>query len=202
VRNAEKAGASLVVVVDERVEDVTGVIMSDDGTGTGIRIPSMLIGKDSGKILEDFVMENDGATLTADFTIPATDGALEIELWYSSNNNPALNFIKEFEKYAHDLAGHINFTPRFVTWSCPECTIEFKQSECLVNGKYCAPNHAFSLFTQEKGRDILVEDLRQMCLHSLLSDQNNEKVWWDYMRYVHSRCYGLITEDCSREGHK
>jgi hypothetical protein len=76
VRNAEKAGASLVVVVDDTVEDVTGVIMSDDGTGTGIRIPSLLIGKDSGKILEDFVMNNDGATLTADFTIPATEGAV------------------------------------------------------------------------------------------------------------------------------
>ena len=46
VRNAERAGASLLVVVDNNLEDVKNVIMGDDGTGTGIRIPSMLIGKE------------------------------------------------------------------------------------------------------------------------------------------------------------
>ena len=56
VRNAERAGASLVVVFDDRVENITNVIMGDDGTGTGIRIPSMLIGKDSGKILKEFAI--------------------------------------------------------------------------------------------------------------------------------------------------
>jgi len=48
VRNAERAGASLLVVVDSKVENITNVIMGDDGTGTGIRIPSMLIGKSDG----------------------------------------------------------------------------------------------------------------------------------------------------------
>ena len=54
VRNAERAGASLVVVIDNKVENVTNVIMGDDGTGVGIRIPSMLIGKTDGEILKDF----------------------------------------------------------------------------------------------------------------------------------------------------
>jgi hypothetical protein len=31
-------------VVDNRTEDITNVVMGDDGTGTGIRVPSMLIG--------------------------------------------------------------------------------------------------------------------------------------------------------------
>jgi hypothetical protein len=48
VRNAERAGASLVVVIDNKVENITNVIMGDDGTGVGIRIPSMLIGKSDG----------------------------------------------------------------------------------------------------------------------------------------------------------
>ena len=54
VRNAERAGASLVVVVDNKVENVTNVIMGDDGTGSGIRIPAMLIGKSDGQILKDY----------------------------------------------------------------------------------------------------------------------------------------------------
>ena len=33
------------IVVDNSNEDIKNVIMSDDGTGAGIRIPSMLISK-------------------------------------------------------------------------------------------------------------------------------------------------------------
>jgi hypothetical protein len=142
VRNAERAGASLVVVIDDREEIITNVIMGDDGTGTGIRIPSMLIGKDSGKILKDFAVTSDStATLSAEFTLANPHSYSEVELWYSSNNVLALDFIKEFDKYQHQLADYVHFTPRFVTWGCPACTPEFKKEECFGNGKYCAPNH-------------------------------------------------------------
>ena len=100
VRNAERAGASLVVVIDDRDENITNVIMGDDGTGTGIRIPSMLIGKDSGKILKDFAVTSDSqATLSAEFTLANPNNFSDVELWYSSNNVLALDFIKEFDKY-------------------------------------------------------------------------------------------------------
>ena len=56
VRNAERAGASLLVVVDNKVENVTNVIMGDDGTGTGLRIPAMLIGKTDGETLIEFAL--------------------------------------------------------------------------------------------------------------------------------------------------
>jgi hypothetical protein len=55
VRNIERAGGSLAVIIDDSFEDVNKVIMSDDGTGTGIRIPAMLIGKKEGQILKDFL---------------------------------------------------------------------------------------------------------------------------------------------------
>lgn len=108
VRNAERAGASLVVVVDDREENITNVIMGDDGTGTGIRIPSMLIGKDSGKILKDFTVTSDNAaTLLAEFTMQNPDNFSVIEFWYSSNNVLALDFIKEFNQYIPGLSSHI-----------------------------------------------------------------------------------------------
>lgn len=69
VRNAERAGASLVIVVDDRSENITNVIMGDDGTGSGIRIPSMLIGKESGELLEMYMKVSDGATLSAEFLL-------------------------------------------------------------------------------------------------------------------------------------
>ena len=100
VRNAERAGASLVVVIDNVYENITNVIMGDDGTGTGIRIPSMLIGKEDGAILRDFAKLKIGATLSAEFAVKALMDKVEIELWFSSNNKEALTFIKEFDEYA------------------------------------------------------------------------------------------------------
>ncbi len=55
VRNIERAGGSLAVIINDTPEDINKVIMSDDGTGTGIRIPAMLIGKKEGQILKDFL---------------------------------------------------------------------------------------------------------------------------------------------------
>ena len=102
VRNAERAGASLVVVIDDREENITNVIMGDDGTGMGIRIPAMLIGKDTGKILKDFAVTSDTkVTLSAEFTIQNPHNYSDVELWYSSGNVLALDFIKEFDKYRH-----------------------------------------------------------------------------------------------------
>ena len=110
VRNAERAGASLVVVIDDREENISNVIMGDDGTGMGIRIPSMLIGKDSGKILKDFaVMSDSKATLSAEFSIKNEHDYSMMEFWYSSNNVLALDFLKEFDDYRHQLGSWLVF---------------------------------------------------------------------------------------------
>lgn len=51
----ENAGAAVAIIYDSTEEDVENIVMSDDGTGGGIRIPSMLIGKTDGKKLVDFI---------------------------------------------------------------------------------------------------------------------------------------------------
>ena len=55
IRNMENIGVAVGIIIDNNEEDVDNVIMSDDGTGGGIRIPSMLIGKTDGKKLLDFL---------------------------------------------------------------------------------------------------------------------------------------------------
>jgi hypothetical protein len=49
VRNMENIGIAAGIVVDNHNENITQILMSDDGTGGGIRIPSMLIGKVDGE---------------------------------------------------------------------------------------------------------------------------------------------------------
>jgi len=53
VRNMENAGVAVGIVVDNTNEDVDSIVMSDDGSGSGIRIPSMLISRrDGDKIIK------------------------------------------------------------------------------------------------------------------------------------------------------
>jgi len=51
----ENIGVAVAIIIDDNEEDIDGVIMSDDGTGGGIRIPSMLIGKTDGRKLIDYL---------------------------------------------------------------------------------------------------------------------------------------------------
>ncbi len=43
VRNLESIGVAVVIIVDDSNEPIENIVMSDDGTGGGIRIPSMLV---------------------------------------------------------------------------------------------------------------------------------------------------------------
>jgi len=55
VRNIEKAGASMAIVIDNSDESVDRIHMRDDGTGLGIRIPSLLISKRDGNRLVKYL---------------------------------------------------------------------------------------------------------------------------------------------------
>jgi E3 ubiquitin-protein ligase RNF13 len=55
VRNIEHAGGKLGIIVDEvDNEQMDSIIMVDDGTGNGIRIPSIMINKKEGEIVIDY----------------------------------------------------------------------------------------------------------------------------------------------------
>jgi hypothetical protein len=70
IRNCEHAGARLVLVIDDKEEDIENVILVDDGNGAGIRIPSMLIGKKDGEVIKDFLLvKNQHIALLASFEL-------------------------------------------------------------------------------------------------------------------------------------
>lgn len=121
------------------------------------------------------------------------------ELWYTSTNDKSLDFIKNFKEEHYNFGSNVNFRPRIVTWSCIQCETDFKKKECVSNGRYCAMNHKS---TYIQGKDIIMEDLREICLHQILLKENNEQQWWEYMKYVHRMCYEEVNEDCSKMAHK
>jgi hypothetical protein len=73
--------------------------------------------------------------------------------------------------------------------------------DCYGGGKYCAVeknDEGYKL----KGRQIIMEDLRQKCLYKRYYNATATRhVWWDYMNYVHKTCHNSITEECSFNAH-
>lgn len=142
------------------------------------------------------------ATLSAEFSVKQLVDQVEVEFFFSSNNKEAQTFIKEFSNYASKLGNSIHFKPRYVTWACPNCDSSYIEEECYSNGAYCAPNHVKDTFNQVKGQSILLEELREMCLHKMTDDMGNTTIWWEYMKYAHMECYNFIGTKCSKEGLK
>jgi hypothetical protein len=131
-------GGALAIIVDPMEEDISDIILSDDGTGAGIRIPAMMINKHDGKILKDYLKISE-CSLRAEFlTEQSKSNKVDATFWYSAGDDKALDFIKNVAEYIEPIVGQVNFKPKFVTWSCPHCDSTYKRKNCVSDGKYCA----------------------------------------------------------------
>lgn len=191
----EDVSISVGIIFDSTEEAVENIIMSDDGTGDGILIPGVLITKEAGEKLFNFMEkqtpeEYSQDVLSITFSLPHDDGRVEYDLWYTSSDDRALDFLMDFFEYANGLEDDALYTPRFVFWECINCDKETLDKHCWGNGKYCAVDS-----TNEKhtGRDIMLEDLREKCINK----NEGFKMYWLYMGYVHRVCGGYINTECS-----
>lgn len=132
----------------------------------------------------------------ASFDLPHPDNRVEYDFWYTTANDEALDFLRNFGDYHKRFEKDVYFTPRFVSWSCPTCEEDFKKKHCLSDGKYCAFQFGNENHT---GREILYENIREKCLHDMLRIDNKENLWWDYVKYAHINCRADINEDCSKK---
>ena len=211
-RNIARAGGKVALIIDTKKDIGKDLIMSDDGTGAGIRIPGILVGKSQGKKLEDYMLtasSDDIAKIKIgiEFVIPKTDVAT-VEMWYSSSDDRSLDFIVNTGEHLKGMLKNINFQPHFVSWPCPKCDQSFKEENCLSDGKYCALQHdkqiwhtgTVNLKTNLSGKNILMENLRQFCLYVKLSEDNRGHEFFEYVKTVHEICGSRISQDCHQMG--
>ena len=159
-------GGALAIIIDPLVEDISEIILSDDGTGTGIRIPAMMINKYDGKILTEYLKKDPQVSLFAEFIMETQkNNKVDAAFWYSSGDDKALDFVKNMADYIEPITKEVNFQPKFVSWACPHCDSEYKRKNCVSDGKYCAMQTAFN--NDMNGVDIIMENLRQHCVYNL-----------------------------------
>lgn len=202
---AQQAGAAAVLVadsIDEPLITMDSPEESSDADGfiEKLEIPSVLIRREFGDSLKESLKKGDEVVVKLDWSesIPNPDGRVEYEFWTNSNDEcgvrckEQMDFVKDFKGHAQILekGGYTLFTPHYITWYCPDAFLKSRQckSQCINQGRYCAPDPEQDFGEGYEGKDVVFENLRQLCVHKVAKDENKSWVWWDFVTDFHIRC--------------
>lgn len=171
-----------------------------DGFIEKLTIPSVLIEKSFGDSLREGFKKGKNIVLKLDWreSVPHPDQRVEYELWTNSNDecgarcDEQMDFVKNFKGHAQILekGGFTAFTPHYITWFCPFQFVNSPQckSQCINHGRYCAPDPEKNFREGYEGKDVVFENLRQLCVHRVANESSRSWVWWDYVTDFHARC--------------
>lgn len=209
VRNIQHAGGTVAIVIDNKEnEEMDDILMVDDGTGNGITIPAMMISHEHGLKILKYMVDGDedehtnnstNVSLMAAFDIRHPDNRVEWDLWFSSNEEIALNFLKNYREFHEKLGNQTLFTPHYTFTDFPRSMQNKMEDDCLSKGKYCIISQKSN--DKRAGRDVLYEDLRQICLFNKMSEKGTPERWWDYIIQAHTDCQTNLNEACSENTH-
>ena len=124
VRNVEKAGANAALIGDNEYERSETMILSDDGSGHSINIPSFLIRKKTSDHFKDY--KDNGSRLIVKIGIETalTNNTVTVDLWYSSEFDLTEGILSGFKKIIPKFEDKVIFNPRIKTKSCSYCSRE------------------------------------------------------------------------------
>ncbi|KAF0913663.1 hypothetical protein E2562_023763 [Oryza meyeriana var. granulata] len=201
--NAQNAGAAAILVVDNKLEPLITMDNPDDA-GTehleNITIPSVLITKKLGDDLKKSAENGDMVSVLLDWreSLPHPDERVEYEFWTNSNDecgpkcDMQMDFVKSFRGTAQILEkkGYTQFTPHYITWYCPEAFVVSKQckSQCINHGRYCAPDPEQDFSQGYDGKDVVVQNLHQICVFKAANESGKPWLWWDFVHDFSIRC--------------
>ncbi|XP_031480119.1 vacuolar-sorting receptor 3-like isoform X2 [Nymphaea colorata] len=205
VWHAQNAGAAAVLVADDTEEPLITMDSPKEEDEAlkfieNITIPSALISKAFGNELKKAIGHGEMVNVNLDWreAVPHPDNRVEYELWTSSNDecgpkcDMLMGFVKDFRGAAQILekGGYSQFTPHYITWYCPKAFVLSKQckSQCINHGRYCAPDPEQDFSRGYNGKDVVIENLRQLCVFRVANESRRPWVWWDYATDFQIRC--------------
>ena len=179
-----------------------------------ITIPSVLITKKLGDQLKKSAEAGEMLSILLDWreSLPHPDERVEYEFWTNSNDecgpkcDMQMDFVKSFRGTAQVLEkkGYTLFTPHYITWYCPEAFVTSKQckSQCINHGRYCAPDPEQDFSQGYDGKDVVVQNLHQICVFKIANETGKPWLWWDYVHDFALRCPmkdKKYTHDCASD---
>ena len=202
--NIQKRGGKGMLLVYNSNEIDDNDYNVDDPIGEKVEIPSMIIPKDIGNIIKEFIYENpkEIVTISLKFSGLLKNGKVEIELYYRSDDFKALNFYKEFEYFKEKMESKLEFTPRlkYNVYENEQTSNELSSKSkipCIKDKPFCVNSE--NDLEIDNPRLILLENLRQSCIHEIF----HISLFWEYMVNFSDKCADYdnpkFNEECSNE---
>ena len=201
VKHAQDAGAKAVIIVNnDPAEDITKITMRDNGLGGNLYIPAYLISQKDGKAIKEVIDSGLAVTLVLKFEITTMVDTINLDMWLSSGNKRSKDFLKEFALIGKQLTRqNSDFNPHYVFIKCLTCeqnSFATEHADCLGGGRYCAPDPDGE--GKLTGRDVVKEDLRQMCMFKQISDNEGYSRWFEFQEIFTDRCNNAdFSKECS-----
>eukprot|EP01066_Platyproteum_vivax_P012772 Platyproteum_vivax@DN5806_c0_g1_i1.p1 len=198
---AQRRGADAVVIVDNLNKtpvQIQHIIMSDDGFGRSIRIPSILVADLYGNKLKEAVQTLGRAVLVElEWDIPSAH-VVDVDFWTSSGNQEGNRFLSSYAAWANILQDFLHFRIRNYVYGLTEPD---ENSMCWNTDRdLCAddPDGPGPL----TGSDVLVEDVRRRCIYEATAlpsvidrDKRVSYLLWEYLATYNKECPILDSDD-------
>ncbi|DBA00526.1 TPA: hypothetical protein N0F65_006430 [Lagenidium giganteum] len=173
-------------------------VQADDGSAADIHIPALLIHKDDANALKD-TMNSSKTIVLVSWDVPHPDNRVEYALWFSSRATPLHSFVKTFRRVAAALSSAVLFTPYYDvfdgdSWGCQEDGSDTHPPNhcdrlCVYNDKFCTYDPERNNSIGLDGRDVLEEDVRQLCISRFANDEvDDSMLFWDYLIAFNEQC--------------
>lgn len=202
-RNAQNAGASMLLLINNNDKDIKEVLLEDDGSGKDIKIPIGLISLSNGKIMQYYIENNPKAKIMVEINFQdkmEIQEKVEIKFFFSSSELKAYELINNITSIIGKFGDKIEFIPIYVSHQSPTYDPEKPQRElnCVSKGKYCYFPKEYTII--QDGQKILMESLRQKCMYK---KTGNIKYYYEYMKSFYTNClnsYNIkFNERCSKQ---
>lgn len=200
VRIAQEKNAHAVIMVDKKSsqktsEEIQRVVMADDGNGSMVKIPSMLISNHEGeKLLQS--MRSGPVIVELAWDIPRAEVVL-VDFWMSSGSEESFQFLEAFKDAVGVLKYHLQFVPHYHVFSLPPGSNYGHLCADATKARHCAPDPDGP--GPITGQMVVSEDLRELCLWHISAASNPyqdpavkgatySRLFWEYVARRRADC--------------
>jgi len=174
IKTAQDLGAEAVIVYNNQPSSYWngGIFtMGDDSYGRSINIASVMISMEDGEKLVEAARKNKqehiDTVVEIEWLMPANDIAL-VDIWMSSYDFRVYEFLKELQPYAQQLAHRFQLLPHYDVYRSSQSW----NDECLNNNQaHCSVDPSPTGLI--RGKHVVEEDLRQLCIWEVHSVRQN-----------------------------
>jgi len=199
-RNAQEAGASMLIVINQGNTPIKNVIFNEESND--IYIPVALINYDDGKIIENFIKFNPGSKILTEVNFSPLNQnekkAIDFRLFFSSSEPKAYKLIGKIGEYLEKFGEQVVFTPHYVVHQDPYYSKENPRININCLGPYCYFPKETTIV--KDGQKIMMEDIRQKCMFNY-SKKKSPSLYYEYMSTFSKECIinkKTLNEMCSK----